>query len=84
METDIDKEHADHAQQQAADARHLPFPIPEGRQHGDGCNSPCQKHSRPMRRPYVYKRQHQDALMMQISTCRATLMVQKDGYTESE
>lgn len=23
-------------------------------------------------------------LMMQISTCRATLMVQKDGYTESE
>lgn len=23
METDIDKEHADHAQQQAADARHL-------------------------------------------------------------
>ncbi len=28
------------------------FPIPEGRQHGDGCNSPCQKHSRPMRRPY--------------------------------
>ena len=28
------------------------FQFPEGRQHGDGCNSPCQKHSRPMRRPY--------------------------------
>ena len=32
--------------------RHLPFPIPEGRATRGGCNSPCQKHSRPMRRPY--------------------------------